>query len=184
MKTVEAIKSRKQINQMKAYLKLHSLRDHSLFLLGVNTGIKLQELIHLRVSDITGSGQEIVEFLSLPHYCNTPIYLNASIRSALKKYIHEDSLVQTDYLFKSRKTGEPITRQQAYRILNAAAKEAGIEEPVGMTTLRKTFGYHAYTKGIAISLIQKRLQHASPSETLQFIGVERGIENIKLNVDL
>jgi integrase len=184
LKTVEAIKSRKQINKMKAYLQLHSTRDYCLFLLGINTGIKLQELLHLRVSEVTCSGDEIDEFLTLPHYCNTPIYLNAPIRSALKRYIHEQSLEQADYLFKSRKTGEPITRQQAYRILNAAAKEAGIEEPVGMTTLRKTFGYHAYTKGIAISLIQKRLQHASPSETLQFIGIDRQKEKIKLNVNL
>lgn len=184
MKSVGAIKEKWQISKMKEYLEKHSARDHSLFLLGINTGIKLQELLHLRVHEIRGSDGEITEILSLPQYNSPPVYLNLTIRNILKKYVIENALIDTDYLFRSRKTGEPITRQQAYRIINAAAKEAGIEEAVGMTTLRKTFGYHAYIQGIAISLIQKRLHHASPSETLHFIGIDSHSERIKLNVDL
>lgn len=45
----------------------------------------------------------------------------------------------TDYLFCSRKgKNEPITRVQAYRILNYVAKTIGLEE-IGTHTLRKTF---------------------------------------------
>lgn len=45
----------------------------------------------------------------------------------------------TDYLFKSRKgQNEPITRIQAYRLLNAVAEKIGLEE-IGTHTLRKTF---------------------------------------------
>lgn len=184
MKTVGAIKSRNQIDLMKRYLEVHSTRDYCLFLLGINTGIKLQELLHLHVHEVCGEDREITNFLTIPHYSNPPVYLNDAIRTALKQYIMKDSLIHTDYLFKSRKTGLPITRQQAYRIINAAAKQAGIDESIGMTTLRKTFGYHAYTKGIAISLIQRRLQHASPSETLHFIGIDQHAEKIKLNIEL
>jgi integrase len=184
MKTVDALKDRNQIDRMKKYLKMHSTRDYCLFLLGINTGIKLQELLCLRVQQVTSNDGEILEFLSLPHYANPPIYLNDPIRRTLKKYILENSLHNTDYLFRSRKTGEPISRQQAYRIINEAAKDAGIEESVGMTTLRKTFGYHAYAKGIAISLIQKRLQHSTPSETMHFIGIEPDTTRIKLNIYL
>jgi len=184
MKTVGAIKAKWQIKKMKEFLEAHSTRDYCLFLLGINTGIKLQELLHLRVHEVSIEDGEITEILSLPQYSSPPVYLNLTIRNILKKYINENSLIDTDYLFKSRKTGGPITRQQAYRIINAAAKEAGIEEAVGMTTLRKTFGYHAYIQGIAISLIQNRLHHASPSETLHFIGIDSHLEKIKLNVDL
>ena len=150
MKTVSAIKSKIQIKQIKKCLQVNSTRDYCLFLLGINTGIKLQELLRLRVEDVCDLDGNIKEFLFIPHYSNPPVYSNSSIRQAFKNYINESSLVAADYLFRSRKTGEPITRQQAYRILNAAAKEAGIDEPVGTTTLRKTFGYHAYVQGIAI----------------------------------
>ena len=184
MKTVSAIKSKKKIIIMKKFLENHSTRDYCLFLLGINTGIKLQELLSLRVHDVCDKDGEITDILSIPHYCNPPVYLNASIRRSLKKYLNENSFIDTDYLFSSRKTSNPITRQQAYRIINAAAKNAGIEEPVGMTTLRKTFGYHAYSQGVAISLIQKRLQHASPSETKHFIGVDQETVAVNININL
>jgi integrase len=184
MHAVSPIKSKNQIEQMKRYLEAHSTRDYSLFLLGINTGIKLQELLSLRVHDVCNEEGKISEFLSIPHYTNPPIYLNALIRKVLKKYLNENSLISTDYLFKSRKTSEPITRQQAYRIINAAAKEAGIMEPVGMTTLRKTFGYHAYSQGVAISLIQKRLQHSSSSETMHFIGLDQQPVTVTININL
>ncbi|WP_298846637.1 hypothetical protein [uncultured Clostridium sp.] len=46
-----------------------------------------------------------------------------------------------EYLFQSRKGGnKPISRVQAYRILNNAAKHVRLQE-VGTHTLRKTFGY-------------------------------------------
>ncbi|WP_102261943.1 tyrosine-type recombinase/integrase [Mesobacillus jeotgali] len=184
MKTVSAIKSKKKIIIMKKFLENHSTRDYCLFLLGINTGIKLQELLSLRVHDVCDKDGEITDILSITHYCNPPVYLNASIRRSLKKYLNENSFLDTDYLFRSRKTSNPITRQQAYRIINAAAKNAGIEEPVGMTTLRKTFGYHAYSQGVAISLIQKRLHHASPSETKHFIGVDQETVPVKININL
>lgn len=45
----------------------------------------------------------------------------------------------TDYLFKSRKgQNEPITRIQAYRLLNSVAQSIELEE-IGTHTLRKTF---------------------------------------------
>lgn len=184
MKMVSAIKSKKKIIIMKKFLESHSTRDYCLFLLGINTGIKLQELLSLRVQDVCDKEGEITDILTIPPYYNPPVYLNATIRRSLKKYINENSFIDTDYLFRSRKTSNPITRQQAYRIINAAAKNAEIDEPVGMTTLRKTFGYHAYSQGVAISLIQKRLQHASPSETKHFIGVDQETFPVKININL
>lgn len=184
MKTVSPIKSKHKIMLMKDFLKNHSTRDYCLFLLGINTGIKLQDLLNLRVHDVCRQDGEVSDVLSIPLYRTPPVYLNSSIRSSIKKYLSENSFSSTDFLFRSRKTANPITRQQAYRIINAAAKNAGIDEPVGMTTLRKTFGYHAYSQGVAISLIQRRLQHASPSETRHFIGVDRESVPVKIDINL
>ena len=45
----------------------------------------------------------------------------------------------SDYLFSSRKgENKPITRIQAYRLLNKVARKIGLEE-IGTHTLRKTF---------------------------------------------
>lgn len=170
MKTVEAIKDKQQLLSMKLFLKSRSARDYCLLLLGINTGIRIHDLLHLYVKDVMSESGEIFHYLQSPIYTNPPVYFNDHVRSSLQSCIQEGFLHYNDFLFKSRKTNEPITRQQAYRIINDAAKQSGISGSIGTHTLRKTFGYHAYTKGIAISLIQKRLQHSTPSETRQYIG--------------
>jgi integrase len=186
MKTVEAIKDEQQLLAIKSYLKSRSARDYCLFLLGINTGIRIYDLLHLYVKDfMCADTGKINHYMHSSVHTDPPVYLNKHVRESLHSCIVEGSLQLHDYLFKSRKTNEPITRQQAYRIINEAAKKAGILDSIGTHTLRKTFGYHAYKKGIAISLIQKRLQQTTPSETRQYLGVtnEPAVQ-IKLDVNL
>lgn len=185
MKTVEAIKGEQQLLSMKAFLKSRSSRDYCLLLLGINTGIRIHDLLHLHVKDVMSESGDILHYLQSSIYTNPPVYFNDHVRDSLRSCIQEGFLHYDDFLFKSRKTNEPITRQQAYRIINEAAKQSGISGSIGTHTLRKTFGYHAYAKGIAISLIQKRLQHSTPAETRQYIGAANQTSlHIKLDVNL
>ncbi|WP_108671675.1 tyrosine-type recombinase/integrase [Peribacillus acanthi] len=185
MNFVEPIKSKSLINNMKEFLFSHSARDYCLFVLGINTGIKLQDLLLIHVKDVVSNTGEVFEYLHSNSHPELPIYLNHHVRESIRQCIHKNNLQVDDYLFKSRKTSDSITRQQAYRVINEAAKHAGISESVGTTTLRKTFGYHAYKKGIAISLIQKRLHHSTPAETLHFLGIQKkSAVEVKLDVNL
>lgn len=184
MNTVDAIKDIEQINEIKEYLQSRSPRDYCLFLFGINTGIRISELIHLRVSDVMTEKEEIRIFLDSTIYHHPPVYLNTDVREAIKNCITSESIHLKDFLFKSRKTVNAISRQQAYRIINEAAKHAGIEGAIGTHTLRKTFGYHAYRKGIAISLIQKRLQQSTPSETIHYIGLSEEKHSLPIILDV
>ena len=78
-----------------------------------------------------------------------------------------------DYIFQSRKgANKPITRVQAYRILNSSAQKIGLEE-IGTHTLRKTFGYHFYNQTKDIALLQELFNHSAPSVTLRYIGINQ-----------
>jgi integrase len=80
-----------------------------------------------------------------------------------------------EYVFASRQNGgKPITRSMAYRILNGAAKKAGVLE-IGTHTLRKTFGYHFYRRTKDVALLQKIFNHSSPSITLRYIGIDQDV---------
>lgn len=169
------------IQRIKQVLRKRSGRDYLLFLFGINTGIRIQDLLRLKVRDVW-DGKEVVEFLTLR---NQTFYLNENVKQAIKYYLTVRNLSMNDYLFKSRKYDKPITRQQAYRIINSAAKEVGIQERIGTHTIRKTFGYHAYQKGIAISLIQSVYGHSSTTETLRYIGIDKqDRQPIKIDVNL
>ena len=85
-------------------------------------------------------------------------------------YISEQQLKNDELLFQSNRTLKGLSRQQAYRIIHLAAEDLGMLH-IGLTTLRKTFAYHAYQSGISISIIQKYLGHQTTFETMKFIGI-------------
>ena len=186
MEYVEALRDLKQINAMKRYLKKHSERDYLLFVFGINTGLKITEMLDIKVEDILEKEGCLKDFLFLPHKESKTakeIYLNHKIKKALLHFIQANELRSNDYLFKSPKTQKPITRQQAYRIIHHAAEAVGIKGKIGTNSLRKTFGYHAYKRGVAISLLQKHFNHATPSETLKYLGISKD-EKIKTQIDV
>ena len=176
-----------QINAIKIILQKQSYRDLLLFSLGINTGISISDLLSLKVEDVW-TDTEVKEFLIIHDEKSgktQEFYLNNQVKRVLENYFAYSNLVQSDYLFKSKKNNLPITRQQAYRIINQAAKVAGIEGKIGTHTLRKTFGYHAYRKGIAISILMSILHHQSPTETLNYIGIDKNEKHlIKVDVNL
>ncbi|WP_026688962.1 tyrosine-type recombinase/integrase [Alteribacter aurantiacus] len=189
MKYVEPIKNIQKIHELKQILLNRSRRDYCLFVMGINTGLRITELLHSKVSDVyceeTG---RVLDFLSpetrkgtsYPHF-----YLNDQVKQAVGLYLSDNHLKSEDFLFCSAKTNSPITRQQAYRVIHAAAREAGIEHNVGTHTMRKTFGYHAYRKGVAISLLQKILKHASKSEAYVYLGIDPSSEEpVQIDVNL
>jgi len=185
MECVDPIRDIGKINAMKKLLKKQSQRDLLFFVLGINTGIRVSDLLALKVCDVW-DGTTCKEFLHLDDPKSEgemSFYLNNSIRRELKQYLDNHVLQQDDYLFKSKKNTKPITRQQAYRIINHAAKEVGIPGKIGTHTLRKTFGYHAYRKGIAISIIKSIFNHTTPTETLRYLGIKKE-ENKPIKVDV
>ncbi len=187
MEFVDPIRDVNKINAIKDVLKKQSKRDLLLFVFGINTGIKISDLLSLRVEDVWDES-EMKEFLYVKDTTSEEVkafYLNNMIKNELREYLRTLEYECSDFLFKSKKDNQPISRQQAYRIINHAAKEVGIPGKIGMHTLRKTFGYHAYLKGIAISILMDIYNHHSPSETFKYIGINKEEKNlVKVDVNL
>lgn len=185
MQFVNPIRDMDTIQAMKEELRKHSLRDLLLFVLGINTGISLLDLLHLTVQDVW-DGQKPKQFLTIKDEKTgeeQSYYLNSKIGEILTEYLGSIDWKAEDYLFKSKKDCRPITRQQAYRIINHSAREVGISEKIGTHTLRKTFGYHAYYRGVAISILKSILHHHSTAETLKYLGIDRS-EKMPIKVDV
>lgn len=186
MEYVEALRDTKQINSIKRYLKKHSERDYVLFIFGINTGLKITEILDIKVSDILEKEGCLRVFFHLPYKdsrITKEVYLNQKVKKDVLHYIKTNHLKNDDYLFQSTKTHKPITRQQAYRIIHHAAEAVGIQGKIGTNSMRKTFGFHAYKRGVAISLLQKHFNHSTPSETLKYLGISKD-EKIKTEIDV
>jgi site-specific recombinase XerD len=184
MEYVEALRDIKQINAIKKYLKKHSERDYLLFVFGINTGLKITEMLDIKVGDVLEKQDSVKNFYCYSHHeMMKEVYLNSKVKQAILHYVQSEQLMFDNYLFKSTKTDKPITRQQAYRIIHHAAEAIGIEGKIGTNSMRKTFGYHAYKRGIAISILQKHFNHSTPSETLKYLGISKE-EKIRTEIDV
>lgn len=187
MEFVDPIRDIEKIIAIKENLKKQSLRDFLLFVFGINTGIRVHDLLTIKIRDIW-DGVKVREFLKIFDDKTNEMkvhYINYQVKTALESYLASIEYREDDYLFKSKKNNLPISRQQAYRIINQAAKEVGICDKIGTHTLRKTFGYHAYRKGIAISILMAIYNHHTHAETLRYIGIDKKDEMmIKVDVNL
>ena len=187
MEFVQPIRDVKQIDTIKKLLKQQSLRDYCLFVLGINSGLRISDLLKLRISDISDKGK-IKDRIRLREKKTNKFKdfpLSNSIKSALKEYLKTREYDENEPLFISRKNKGFLLRQQAYKIINDVAKSVGIKEKIGTHTLRKTFGYHAYNNGYDITLIQKLFNHSSPSVTLRYIGITQDeMDDVYLSLDL
>ena len=171
MNKVEPVRDKNKIKEIKKILKKKSNRNYMLFVLGINTGLRIGDLLRLKVENVKDKSHIIIKEQKTSK--NKQFLINSNLRKELDKYI--EGMAAHEYLFQSR-VGEnkPLTRFQAYRILSAAGKEAGLDR-IACHSTRKTFGYHHYKRYKDVALLQKLFNHSSPSITLDYIGITQDI---------
>ena len=175
MNEVQPIKSIRDINKMKK--ALHG-RDRLLFIIGINTTLRISDILSLKYSDIQG------DYIILKEK-KTGKSKRIRINSAIKRALPSRVTTSEEWLFPSRKGNGPISRVQAWRILKDAADRAALNIDIGTHSMRKTAAYHAYKNGTDISLLMRVLNHGSQRETLRYIGIEsEQIDDVYLDLCL
>ncbi len=120
MEFVQPIRDIKQIETIKKLLKQQSLRDYCLFVLGINSGLRISDLLKLRISDVSEKGK-VKDRIRLREkktnkFKDFPISDNA--KKAIKEYLQTRAINENEPLFISRKNKGFLMRQRAYWILN------------------------------------------------------------------
>jgi integrase len=180
MNEVQPIKNKRDINKMKKALAGRP-RDLLLFIIGINTSLRISDILTLKAGDFDGDYLILREKKTGKR---KQIRINKAVKQAVKELLPADSKPDS-WLFPSRKGDAPISRVQAWRILNDAAKRAGLDIAFGTHTLRKTAAYHAYKNGTDLALLMRMLNHSSQRETLRYIGIEQDdIDEIYLEMNL
>lgn len=173
--TVEPIRNKLKIKRMYYYLNEKDPKYGLLFKFGLNTGLRISDILPIKVKDIFNSDGEFRDYLVIKEKKTKKekkIKLNDALRKAIKDYVEQQKLSPDSYLFHSRK-GSYFGRVQAYRVLKEAANACGIEN-FGTHSLRKTWGYWTYKMSkYNIGLIMDTFNHSNQSITLRYIGVSQ-----------
>jgi len=170
MNTVQPIRQKKTLKAVSNHLKGIDEKYYIMFLMGCHTGLRVTDILNLRTSDVYGKSHCTITEKKTGKTKRFPI--NKFVGKELTRYIDSHGLQDDDYLIQSRKgTNKPVTRVQAYRVLNDAAKACGLDE-IGTHSMRKTFGYWYYKETHDIATLQKLFNHSSQKVTLRYIGIE------------
>ena len=167
MTTVEPIRNVENIKKIEQILSKNP-RNLLFFTMGTNCGLRISDILGLDVKDVKDKSYIQIVEKKTGKFKKFPI--NAKLKPMLKDFTKGKKMTEPLFTtkFKNR-----LERVAAYKIINAACKEAGLEERVGTHTLRKTFGYHHYQKFKDVVMLQKIFNHYSPEITLRYIGIEQ-----------
>jgi len=182
-----------------AFSGRYAYRNRTLFLLGINTGFRISELLSLRIADVVEWEGTVTDRITVQRKFmkggkrSRSVVLNTRIKVALSDYIINDMQIMGKpnhwYLFPSEREGnKPITRIQADRILKDAFREAGLRGNLSTHTMRKTFANNFFTAAEKLRkggenidpfrLTSKALGHAVLDNTDKYLSfMESDIDN-------
>ena len=181
MSTTQPIRSKQLLHDFKNYYLTEQpeFRNYTIILIGLNTALRSNDILHITWGDVyCGERRRFYTHLLITEKKTgkeTRILINKELQETLLSYrTTQPSIADTDYLFPSpRKTGSPLSRYQAYRIVRKAAEAVGIEDVIRCHSLRKTFGYHAWKMGTPPALLMEIYNHSSFQITKHYLGIEQ-----------
>lgn len=203
--TAEPIKSLSDIDRIcQWYLDRSRYRDYMFFIIGINFGLRVSDLLRLRFCDLINDDMTFKrEFLILEKKTkntrkvkkNRCIWINSSVIDAVMMFLeHTPNVSLPDYLFKSQSSNrtlenKPMSRQTADNILKEVNHSLGLGIQMSTHTLRKTFAYHQMAMSNhnprKLLLLSKMFGHSTTAQTLDYIGLTKEeMEEAYMNLNL
>ncbi len=144
------------------------IRDRAMLELLYATGMKVSELVSIKLNDINFSGR----YLACGEKRERIVPFGKAAKSALLDYIGIRAAAfvkgETEILFLNS-SGEQLTRQGFWKILKAYANELGIAE-INPNIIRHSFAAHLLENGADLISIQEFLGHADISTTQLYLS--------------
>lgn len=181
MSTTQPIRDLDTLTALKNYYyeKEPNLRNYAMISLGLNTALRISDLLQLQWKDIYDFENQNFRYHVVVTEQKTGkenrIALNQSARDALEEYKESlGNVEKEDFLFCGRKRRRiPLSRSQAYRIIRHASEELHLEECISCHSMRKTFGYHAWKYGTSPVVLMEIFNHSSYEITKRYLGIEQ-----------
>ncbi|GAP09646.1 site-specific recombinase XerD [Bellilinea caldifistulae] len=144
-----------------------STRDTAILNLLARTGLRVGEVVHLRVGDVEMNGRS--GWLTVRGGKGNKtrhVPLNGEVRQALKAWLDERPQGAGDDLFLSR-TGKPLSERDVQRMVAEYARIAAVEATPH--TLRHTFATRAIEKGVDVATLAAILGHSRLETTGRYL---------------
>lgn len=169
--TLPAILSRTEVERLIAHAP--NPKHHAMLLTTYAAGLRLNEVLHLRVTDVD-SARMTIRVAQGKGGKDRYTVLAPRLRDALRSYWKTTRPVP--WLFPSSETGQPMHPTALQRTYHVAKQRAGITKPGGIHALRHAFATHLLEAGVDIHTIQRLLGHGHISTTTRYFQLTRHTE--------
>lgn len=185
MNTAQPIRKTEDLENLKAYYvkERPNLRNYLLVITGLNTALRISDILGLKWEDVYDFEKEILREHLLVTERKTgkqnTIFLNKNITDVLEAYrkswfLYHGTLKPGQFLFHGKQGDDkPISRVQAYRIIREIKEKYHLDGVVSCHSLRKTFGYYAWQQGASPVLLMSIYNHSSFQVTKRYLGIEQ-----------
>jgi site-specific recombinase XerD len=145
-----------------------ALKPRALLMTAYAAGLRISEVIGLRVADID-SKRMVIRVRQGKGRKDRDVMLSPRLLAVLREYWKVAR--PTDWLFPGDVPGHPITDGAVHRICVRAAHAAGLGKHVTVHTLRHSFATHLLEGGTDLRTIQVLLGHRSLGTTAVYTHV-------------
>jgi len=185
---VEPIRTKTAIERVKAdLLHRNRHRDYCLFVMGINTAFRANELLSITVGQVTHlqAGDEL-ELKQSKNGKHRRVTVNRAVADAIRLYLDKDQHMRWEGrqnpdapLFYSQQKAitDVLSVSVVTNMLKKWCQGAGCNGNYGSHTMRKTWGYWQYKRGVNIAVLMVAFGHATPRQTLDYLCIQE--EDVK-----
>ena len=162
----EPIKDKNDVKAFEEYLKKKNIRDYVIWVLGLNSGLRVSDIVRLNVSDVKDKIH--ITIIEKKTKKRKSFLINNKLKSVLNDFIKGRNPDEPLFLGKH---GKRLNRSQVYRFIVNTCKALKINIQASTHTMRRTFGYHHYQQYKDAVILQKIFNHSSQRITLMYLGI-------------
>lgn len=142
------------------------IRDKAMLELLYATGIRVTELMNLRIEDVN---MQMCYIVCKSDNKERVIPFGKEAKNAMSKYLNggRDAMVEdtTSRILFANCQGQQMSRQGFWKLIKYYAKKAGIQSDITPHTLRHSFAAHLVQNGADLRSVQEMLGHSDISTT-------------------
>ena len=170
--------SRKEVLRL---LSVSNPKHRALFMIAYSAGLRVSEIVRLRVSDIDRK-RGLIHIRGGKGRKDRYVPLSKVALEHLAIYWRAER--PRPWLFPGARRGRHLTTRSVQKALKQAVQRVGISKPVSVHTLRHSFATHLLEDGTDLRYVQEILGHKRPETTMIYTHVmQKDIQRIRSPLD-
>ena len=164
--------------------QLSSVKYKAIFLILYSAGLRISELLNLKLYDID-SKRMVITVRNGKCSKDRTVMLSSKCLSVLREYYRSCLIKPKSYLFFGSSPDKPQHPRWVQHVINLAGKKAGLKKNITCHTLRHCFATHLLENKVDVRRIQLLMGHGSLKTTSIYMHISASyINETKSPLDL